>query len=175
LVHGFYFVVFPNRDLLQLPHVLILARCDRGGSHIRHGCPFLGKVYQVIGVNLGTLQAPTVIYVYGLPLGKDFQRSLTRLAVAVASAAGAAERELDLCPDGTGVDVNDTSRDVSDRLERRVDVRVKIELDRPYGRPVVDAIASARSFASITLSTGPKISSCATRISGRTPSKMVGV
>src|SRR6267142_2090116 len=52
--------------------------------------------------------------------------------------------------------------------------RVYRELESPYFTSLLTRIASGRSFALRTASTGPKISSCSTRIAGFTPVRTVG-
>src|SRR5437763_1727690 len=52
--------------------------------------------------------------------------------------------------------------------------RVHTEATRPNGVPLATATASSSSAATSTESTGPKISSCATRMPGSTPVSGVG-
>ena len=124
------------------------------------------QLSHVIRVDLRPLQAAAVVHVDRLPLGEDLERGLAGLAVAVAGAAGAAERELDLGADRAGIDVHDARGQVTDRLERGVDVRGEDRAGQAVGGLVVDPdrLLPDRS-ASMMLSTGPKISSCAIRIS----------
>jgi len=51
---------------------------------------------------------------------------------------------------------------------------VKMEHDRPYFVEFTTRIASSMSFTSMTAVTGPKISSCATRMFGFTSTSTVG-
>ena len=51
---------------------------------------------------------------------------------------------------------------------------VKMEDESPNGVPLFTSTASARDFTRTKLTTGPKISSCATRMSERTSVSTVG-
>ena len=62
------------------------------------------------------------------------------------------------------------------RMKRRARPRSRVTTDalRPKRVSLASATASSKSLASSTATTGPKISSWAMRMSGRTPSKTVG-
>src|SRR5690242_10892488 len=89
-------------------------------------------------VYLRALEAAAVVNVDRLPLGEELERAQARLAVAVASAARAAERKLNLGADGTRVDVDDAGRQIAHRRLRRVDIVGKDAAGESVARVVVD-------------------------------------
>jgi len=88
---------------------------------------------------LRALQLPRVIDVDRLPLGEDVERGLARLAVAVARALDAAERQVHLGADRARVDVGDPGLEVSHRAEGDVHVAGEDRRREPELDPVRDA------------------------------------
>ena len=89
-------------------------------------------------VDLRALQPPAVVHVDRLPLGEKLQRAQARFAVAVARAARPAERQLDLRADGARVHVNDPVESSRIATFAALISRVKMLLDSPKLRIVVD-------------------------------------
>src|SRR5262245_37614233 len=89
-------------------------------------------------VDLGALEAATVIDVNRLPLGEELERTQACLAVAVAGAARAAEGQLDLRADGAGVDVDDAGRQVAHGGLHRVGVAREDAAGEAEPRVVID-------------------------------------
>src|SRR5690348_2470999 len=73
-------------------------------------------------VDLRPLHAAAEVHVDALPLGERVQQRVPRLAVAVAGAAGAAERQVRLRAGGAVVHVHQAARQVAHGGERRVHV-----------------------------------------------------
>ena len=116
-----------------------------------------------------------VVDVDRLPLAVELDRGAPHLARADAGRLHAAERQLRLATDGRRVDVRDAGLDVLEVLEdaRRRRASRSTRSART-STSLATFIASSKSLTSMIDSTGPKISSCAMRMSGFTPTNTVG-
>ena len=127
------------------------------------------------GVDLRPLQRARVVHVAHLGLGVELVHLPAALAVAVAGLLHAAERQMGLGADGRRVDVGDAVVELLHRAEGEVHVaRCRSSSRGRSARRCSPAPPRRTSSTRITLSTGPKISSCSSRLRGRTPAKIVG-
>ena len=94
--------------------------------------------WSVAIVDLGALELAGVIDVNGFPFREEIEAGLTGFAMTVASAAHAAERELDLGAGGAVVDVNQAGEYVAHGCEGPVHVLCKDRGGQTILRTVVD-------------------------------------
>ena len=107
-------------------------------------------------------------------LGVEVERERPLLAHAEARFLRASEGELILDSRRGQVDRDESRLDAIDELMHARESLEMMAAERPNRTPLARRMASSKSSATISASTGPKTSSCAMRIAGVTPPKMVG-
>src|SRR5580765_6512728 len=100
-----------------------------------YSCRF---IHTSVVVDLRALHLAAEVHVEALPLGERVEHGVAGLAVAVAGAARAAERQVRLGAGGAVVHVDDAGGEVAHRGERGVHVRGEDRRRQPERRGVVD-------------------------------------